>query len=133
MSAPRKNYFIDPTMANAIGFRITPDHGRLLENVVFLELKRRNFEVYYYRDKKECDFIASRPNQPLLAIQVCLSLEDEDTKQREVEGLLEALYANHLQSGYIITATESDQWVVNEGNESFAITVLPIWKWLLNS
>ncbi len=119
-------------MAKAVGFRPSGDEGRLLENVIFIELKRRNYTVYYHRDQKECDFIATRPDAPTLVIQACFSLADSDTKKREVAGLLEAMNANHLKEGLIITATESDEIRLGEGGTQQAIKVIPISTWLLS-
>lgn len=130
MLAPKKVYFIDPTMANAIGFRVSNDAGRLLENIVFIELKRRNYEVYYHKGEKECDFIAKKQGSPTLAIQVCLSLESPEIRTRELEGLHEALHAHELKTGLIITATESDRLVLGESEHS--AVVLPVWQWLLD-
>ena len=51
------------------GFRISEDHGRVLENIVFIELKRRGYEVFYYNDTKECDFIVRKGPHTQQAIQ----------------------------------------------------------------
>jgi len=55
----KKAYLIDTGMAINIGFRTSSDLGRLLENLVFIELKRRDLEIYYFKDKYECDFIVN--------------------------------------------------------------------------
>lgn len=48
----KKIYFIDHALARNIGFRFSDDSGRLLENIVFIELKRRFQRIYYHREKK---------------------------------------------------------------------------------
>lgn len=130
MLAPKKVYFIDPTMANSIGFRVTADTGRLLENIVFIELKRRNYDVYYHKGDKECDFIAKKSGEPILAIQVCLHLDSAETRTREIEGLREALKTYQLEMGLIITTADSDLIALEEG---VIVKVMPIWQWLLKS
>src|SRR5690606_41519610 len=54
MVLPKKVYFIDHALAKLVGFRHTEDRGRLLENQVFIELKRRGLDVYYHKEEEEC-------------------------------------------------------------------------------
>jgi uncharacterized protein len=77
--------------------------GPLLENIVFLELKRRFQEIYYFEDKKECDFLVKKKEKIVQAIQVTASITDPKTEKREVEGLKEAMERFDLKEGYIIT------------------------------
>jgi uncharacterized protein len=53
----KKVYIIDPGMRNRVSFRFSEDAGRILENIIFLELHRRSDEVCYYREQGECDFV----------------------------------------------------------------------------
>lgn len=121
--APKKMYFIDVAMVKTVGFRASEDRGRLLENLVYLELKRRKKEIYFHRDKKECDFLIREGTKITGAIQVCAELNAQDTRKREYEGLLEAMEVYQLKEGLILTEDE-------EGSEKY-VTVKPIWKWLL--
>jgi hypothetical protein len=50
-------YTVDSSIPNRLGFRFTGNRGRLLENALFLELKRRGCDVYYFSWKNECDFL----------------------------------------------------------------------------
>ena len=119
----KKQYFIDHALAKRIGFRISEDHGRLLENIVFLELTRRGYDIYFHRENKECDFVIKQNHRIVQAIQVCTQLDSEETEKREIQGLQEAMSAYDLQSGLILTEnTEAER-----GN----ISIIPIWKWLL--
>jgi len=88
LRSPHKFYIVDSGIRNTIlGFRDL-DIGRVLENVVFLELKRRGFEVRVgVDDQFEIDFIATKDNEKLY-IQTALSLADEKVKNRELQGLL---------------------------------------------
>jgi len=99
---PSKVYGIDVAMMDAVSFKFSRNLGRLLENIVFLELKRRKKEIYYWRSPKgrEVDFITRKGARIQEAIQVCLSLADEATKQRELLG--------------IVTVTPLWRWLVEE-------------------
>lgn len=124
----KKCYTIDPALAHTIGFRTSGDKGRLLENIVFLHLKTEGYEIYFHKDRMECDFILRKDNQIVQVIQVTVSLSDEKVRDREVNGLIEAIKAYNLQKGLIITENEQDTFVV----DSCQIEVIPMWKWLLD-
>lgn len=131
LQSPKKVYFIDPVIAKIVGFRISEDFGRMLENIVFLELKRQNYEIFYHRDLKECDFIIRKGSKTLQAIQVSKEIADPKTKQREIEGLIEALSRFSLTEGWILTENEEYEEKIQEEGQEFKIKVMPIWKWLM--
>lgn len=122
----KKVYVIDNGLAMYLGFRISNDNGKLLENLVFLELKRRKEEIYYYADKNECDFVLRKGINITQAIQVCYDFNEEN-KQREINGLMEALNKFKLKEGFILTYDQGDEFKI--GNKR--IKVMPVWKWLL--
>ena len=124
----KKCYMIDPAMIRTIGFRVSEDKGRLLENVVFLHLKMQGQEIYFHKNRKECDFIIRKNNQIIQAIQVTLNLSDDKVRNREIEGLIDAMSTYGLQEGFIITENE-ERTIKTKG---FLIKIIPIWKWLLN-
>ena len=128
--APRKIYFIDHVLAKILGFRISEDRGRMLENIVFVELKRRGYDVFYYKDSKECDFIIREDVHTKQAIQVCTELYDPSTKDREISGLIEAMDKFSLAEGLIITENEEYTEILEVNNNQYKIIVMPIWKWL---
>ncbi|MDF3054369.1 MAG: putative ATPase [Gammaproteobacteria bacterium] len=128
--APKKLYFIDTKLLKLIGFRPTSDQGRLLENAVFLALRQKHTEIFYFSENKECDFIV-KCNTGYQAIQVTCSLHDPDTKQREVDGLLEALIFFDLKSGLILTLDEEIEIEITKDHKTYHIHVMPIWKWIL--
>ncbi|MEK6907615.1 MAG: ATP-binding protein, partial [Nanoarchaeota archaeon] len=74
----KKIYCIDNGLLNAVSFKFSQDAGKLLENLVFIELKRRKKEVYYHRDNYECDFIVKEKNKVNEIIQVTEELNDEN-------------------------------------------------------
>jgi predicted AAA+ superfamily ATPase len=124
----KKCYMIDSVIIQLIGFRISEDRGRLLENIVFLHLRMKNEEIYFHKDQKECDFIIRKGNKVVQAIQVALHLSEKKIKKREIEGLLEAMKAYKLSEGLIITENDEEQFEV----ENYKIKLIPIWKWLLS-
>lgn len=128
--APRKIYFVDHVLAKILGFRTSEDRGRTLENIVFVELKRRGYEIFYYSDTKECDFVVREGSSTQQVIQVCLELYDPSTKEREISGLIEAMSKFSLSEGLIITENEEDQKTIERDGKKYHIIVKPIWKWL---
>lgn len=123
----KKCYMIDPALIRTIGFRVSEDKGRLLENIVFLHLKMQGQEVYYHKDRKECDFVIRKNNQIIQAIQVTTNLSDEKVRNREIDGLIEAMDTYGLREGWILTENEEKTIEVDQ----LQFKVLPIWKWLL--
>lgn len=132
IQSPKKIYFIDHALARTIGFHFSEDKGRVLENIVLIELKRKNYDIYYHNESKECDFILKQGAQIVGAIQVCQQLTEEKTKTREIEGLIEAMARYSLKKGYILTESEESTEVIKKDRQSYSIIVLPLWKWLLD-
>lgn len=125
----KKTYCIDTGLRNAVSFQISKDKGRLAENVVYVELKRRAQDIYYWKNGKvEIDFIIKEGLKPTQAIQVCWDITNPKTKQREVNGLLEALHNFSLKEGIIIT----EDTTLEEMYDTKKIIYVPLWKWLLS-
>jgi len=123
---PKKVYTIDPGFANRLGFTFSENKGRLLENIVFLELLRRGKEVFYYSDKFECDFLIRDGLEITEAIQVVYQLEVTNY-ERELRGLSEAMSVYKINRGTLIVYdTQNSILAKTEG-----IEVIPVWKWLL--
>jgi len=123
---PRKVYCIDNGFVTKVGFKFSEDKGWLLENLVFLELKRNRKDVYYFSEKGECDFLIRQGIKIIEAIQVCHGL-NEDNKEREVNGLIEALERFKLKEGLILTYDQEDEIEI----KGKRIKIMPVWKWLL--
>ncbi len=123
---PRKVYAVDQGFANRIGFNFSANKGRILENIVYLQLLRKRKEVFYFANKGECDFVIKQGMNIEQAIQVCYSLTKENQK-REINGLLEAVEEFNLSKGYLIVY-ESD---IKPDLIPDNITIIPIWHWLL--
>jgi predicted AAA+ superfamily ATPase len=119
---PKKVYSIDVGLSRANSASFSKDKGRMLENIVFLGLRRKYKEIFYFKDKKECDFLVRERGKIKEAIQVCYELT-EDNMERELSGLKEAMEKLKIDKGTIVTLSQDD----NLGK----ITVKPVWKWLL--
>jgi predicted AAA+ superfamily ATPase len=125
---PRKIYSIDTGLINAIAPKLTTDYGRLLENIVFLELKRQNMEIYFYHHPDyEVDFVIKDGLKITQLIQVCFSLTDSDVQKREKRALVKASKELHCKELVIITLDEEKEEKIN----SRIIKIIPVWKWLL--
>ncbi len=128
MANSKKSYFIDNALVQRIGFSFSDNLGRLLENLVFVELKRRGYEIYYFSDKTECDFVIRKDNKIVQCIQVCYLL-DQENELRELNGLLKAMNFFGLDNGLIITNNKEEEFIKTGKN----IQVKLAWKWLLNN
>ena len=123
MRNPAKTYLVD----TGLGKRVTSaDLGRLAENIVFLELKRKGYEIFYFEEEGECDFIVKNMEGELLPFQVSFELTEEN-REREIKGLIKACRWLKINKGTILTHDEETKLNVSD----ICIEVLPIWKWLL--
>jgi len=105
---PKKVYCIDNGFAKSNSLSFTKDSGRLLENLVYLNLRKKYQKLFYYRDRKECDFVVFDGAACKWLIQVTEELHP-DNRDREVEGLVEAMDFFNMDEGYIITMNQNDQ------------------------
>ena len=119
-------FVIDNGLIDVNSASVSSDDGKLLENLVFLSLRRKGNEIYYHKQEKECDFVIKKGKGIISAFQVCWKL-DSDNKDREIRGLLEAMDRFNLREGLILTFNQEDNYVI-DGKK---IKVVPTWKWLL--
>ncbi|HPI39958.1 MAG TPA: ATP-binding protein [Pseudobdellovibrionaceae bacterium] len=124
---PKKIYAIDTGFRNANAMSGNEDRGKLLENTVFLELKKRGKQLYYHKDKFECDFVVTENYTPTELIQVTESMKEQKTKERELAGLRDAMSQFKLSKGLIITLNEEGILKFPEGT----IKVVSAWKYFL--
>ncbi len=103
--------------------------GQMAENLVFMELKRRGKEIYYWKDQKqrEVDFVVKDGLKISSLIQVCWNVGDKVTKKREISGLTAAMDTFKLHKGIVITEDYAGEETVN----GLRIAYIPLWKWLL--
>lgn len=125
----KKCYFIDHAMARLLGFRSSEDKGRLLENLVYIELRRRGGEIYFHKEQKECDFLVRNQGKICEAYQVCMDLDELSTREREVQGLLEAMRVYNLDRGVILTQSQEEVFEIETVDQTVTIEIIPVWKW----
>lgn len=109
---PKKVYCIDNGFARSNSFSFTKDKGRLLENLVYLNLRRQNKKIFYFKERKECDFVVFEGNVCKWLIQVTENMHP-DNRDREVEGLVEAMNFFEMDEGFILTLEQNDRLVIN--------------------
>ena len=120
---PRKVYCIDNGLRNTVSFMFSKDEGRLAENLVFLELKRRRKEPYYWKNKGEVDFVIKDMDSSLTAINVSYT---DDIDERETKALLEFADEFSPKVKELILLTKDLE--KTEGR----IKIIPLWKWLIH-
>jgi len=125
MKNAKKIYAIDTGLVALLSMSFSKDLGRLLENLVFIHLKRLGKEVFYYRQKGECDFIIASGNTVEMAVQVCYDLNADNLPRKE-NGLMEALNELGLSEGTILTFGQKDE-LQREGK---TIRIIPVWEWM---
>ncbi len=127
VNTAKKIYYIDLAMASVVGFRTSQDYGRFLENLVFLELKRRGYkEIFYHAEKHECAFIVTDKHQVIMAIQVTQFIAPHN-QDREIAGLIEAIKKYSPPTVLLLTEDQETTLI----HEQYSIQLLPVWKWLL--
>ena len=109
---PKKIYSMDLGLYTQNALSTSENTGRRFENLVFLHLRRKYKDVFYYQAKGECDFVVLEKNTVTKAIQACLNITDENF-EREYNGLKEAMLVHNLSHGQIITLNQSDKFVEN--------------------
>ena len=126
---PKKVYFIDNALVRKVGFLFSEESGRLLENMVFLQLRRQGREVFYHHGQRECDFVIREGAHITEAIQVCERIEQPGTLEREMAGLADAMQAYNLPSGTLLLRDGPERTInIPDGRN---IRQIPVWKWLL--
>lgn len=127
-----KYYCIDNGLRGAVLMPQSNDNGKSLENIVLLQLNRTkqpSDKITYYQGDKECDFVLQRNENVIQLIQVTWDMTDENTRTREVNGILEASQVTGCNKLFILTK-EEENLIEIEGKQ---IHILPVWKWLLSS
>jgi len=105
---PYKVYAIDPGLYNAVSFRFSENLGRIFENVVYLALRRKGEEVFYWKGKGEVDFLIRKGTRIDRLINVCWELNKKNEK-REFSGLYEAMKQFNVSNAQIIVSGYDDQ------------------------
>lgn len=127
MRASKKIYAIDTGLRNVNSNHSSEDKGKLLENIIFLQLRRHSRDINYFSKNYECDFLVLDKKKPAHAIQVTYSnLESEELKKRELLGLQECIQEHGLNHGTLITHSREETIRIDKT----VIHLIPAWKWL---
>jgi len=126
LNYPKKAYMVDAAFKLIVGFNFSENKGRLLENFVFLELKRMNQDIYYYSGKNECDFVIMDKNRVTEVLQVCHTI-NEGNREREISGLIEGAMEFNLKEGLILTHEQEEEITI----DNIVIRIIPVLKWVL--
>lgn len=130
-SSQPKFYCIDNGLRDAVLLPQSNDAGKKLENTVFLQIYRHRTavdQIFYFQGVGECDFVVQRGLEIDKLIQVTWDMTSEETRRREINGLIEASDATGCNNLYIITADAAEEIQFDENR---IIHVLPAWRWLL--
>ena len=115
---PKKVYSIDNGFSSNNSASFSKDYGKMLENLVFLNFRKKYKNIFYFQEKNECDFIIKEKDKITQVIQVCFDL-NEDNKDREINGVMEAMDKFN----------QEDEFKIKDKK----IKVLPAWRWLVLS
>lgn len=123
--AAKKIYSIDNGLSYVNSVSFSKDNGRMLENTVFLHLRKKFPEIFYFKENGECDFVVKEKGKIKQAIQVCYDLNDEN-KEREINGLVKAMTKFNLKEGLFLTFNQKDEFKLDNKK----ILVRPAWEWM---
>lgn len=133
VKSPKKIYAVDNGFINAKAIQHSPDKGKLMENLVFMEFIKRgvklNNELFYYktRNEREIDFVVKEGTRIIELVQVCYEAINPNVEQRETQSLVEA--AKELNVGKLTLLTWDDKREVKK--DGLVIRLKPLWGWLL--
>jgi predicted AAA+ superfamily ATPase len=125
----RKTYTVDTAFVSFLPEITSANEGYLLENTVFLELCRRrtdgNFDIYYYNNNYEIDFVISQSGKIQELIQVSLTLENEKTRRREISALLKG--ADELRCNTLKIITQDEKETISQNGKTIEIVSVIDW------
>ncbi len=122
---PQKIYALDLGIYHQNKIAFSPNHGHILENAVYLHLRRQGKEIYYFKGKGECDFVTTERGMPTELYQVCTEINSLNI-EREVNGLFEAMAYFKKEEAHIITHNQTDTFK----KENLTIKTIPAWQWM---
>lgn len=125
--AAKKVYGIDTGLVGSVGFSFSENMGKLMENVVYLQLRRKRQDIYYYKTVQdyEVDFFLPKENA---FIQVSQHFDAPETQERELRAITAAVLEQKEVTTHIVV-TERDKQAVDK--EGLHIQIVPLYEWLL--
>ncbi len=135
--APKKVYCVDVGLANNVAFKLSKDVGRVMENLVFIELLRRKlyvnpgWELYYWKDHRgrEVDFVVKKADKVEKLIQVTYASEKNELDEREIAAL--EIACSEMKCDNMLVITWEYEETISMGEKTVAF--IPLWKWLLQT
>ncbi len=122
----KKVYAIDHGFLAALNYQFSEDKGKVLENLVALEFFKRQLDITYFKQTKECDFVVV-DREKTTPFQVAYTIENSGTRKRELDGLIAACNFLDCTKGYILTMEEEE----SISHKGFEIEVVPVWKYFV--
>ncbi len=132
LQSPKKTYVVDNGLVTAKAVQHSPNSGKLMENLVFMELVKRgnqpNRELFYYktRNDREIDFVLKKGYEVTELIQVAYDATSQDVEEREVKALIEA--GEELDVTKLTVLTWNEKREVKKDGKT--IQFVPLWEWL---
>lgn len=124
---PKKVYSIDNGLIQTNSISFNENIGNIFENLIFLHLKQKKSEIYYFSEKGECDFVVFQNGKITKLIQACIELNN-DNLERETNGLFEAMDFFNIKKGTIVTLKQSDKII----SKDKTINIVEAYKFLLD-
>lgn len=126
---PKKIYAVDPGIISAYSIKPDFEHAARLENAVFCALRRMYKQIFYYHTetKQEVDFVTVSETGELSLYQVCLDISQQETREREVQALLQAMQELEQKFGFLITGDYEETIKLNDST----IHCIPFWRWAM--
>lgn len=122
---PKKVYAIDIGFIHAVSLSFSEDSGRKFENMVYLHLRRTHKDLFFFKEKNECDFVVFEKGKLQQLVQACYAINDENF-EREYNGLLEAMQFFGVKEGTIVTMNQKDEF----DEDGFNIKLVPAHEFL---
>lgn len=123
---PKKVYAMDMGFVSEVATLFTDNLGQRFENLIYLHLRRKYSEIYYFKDKGECDFVAQNRGKIEKLVQVCYQIDDLNF-QREYSGLVEAMKFFQINEGVIVTLSQKDVFE----KDGYTVKLIPAHEFLI--
>lgn len=121
----KKVYVIDQGIGASIDFKLNQDKGRLLETTVCLELLKSGKDIAYMKNGTECDFVIVEKGHVVDCIQVSYDISEDDTKVREINGLIKTCKSFNLKKGIVISMNQEESLKFDD----IKVDIIPAWKY----
>jgi len=126
---PKKIYCVDHALVQSVASGVLVNSGHLLENLVFMSLRREHADIFYYKTRsgREVDFVIPMKGGAVRLVQVCETLARPETRKRECQALADAMGELRCKTVTLVTLDEEGEERVASG----VITITPAWRFLL--